>query len=266
MSDSKGGYFRSGIVRGQLATLEQETITLQFAGIVDDVINRINDGKEATVYLCGAVDGSLLAAKMYRARRFRAFRNDRQYAAPARHRGRDRRKDKAMQLATGKGREFGQFQWVEREWLTLVALHEAGASAPRPVARCDAGILMEFIGDADGAAPRLHDALARRNEPVSPDVLASWWQALLADIVIMLRLDLVHADLSAYNVLVQAGQPRVIDVPQAADARDEASFALLQRDLLNLSRPFQLAGLAGVHDDAPRLANHLWQQYRRGRL
>lgn len=266
MSDSDSGYFRAGIVRGQLVELEQKTIVSQFSGLITDVIARINDGKEATVYLCATPGGEFLAAKMYRARRFRAFRNDRQYTAPVRLRGRDQRMEKARQNATSKGREFGQWQWVEREWLTLEALHAAGASVPRPVARCEAGILMEFIGDHDGAAPRLHDVLGRRRGDIGQEMLASWWRALLDDVVIMLRNDMVHGDLSAYNVLIQHELPRVIDVPQAADARADEAFELLQRDLLNLSRPFQQAGVDDVHDGAVRLALELWQQYRRGRL
>jgi len=266
VSDSDDGYFRAGIVRGQLVELERKTIVTQFSGFITDVVARINDGKEATVYLCSTSSGELLAAKMYRARRFRAFRNDRQYAAPLRHRGRDKRMDKAMHQATSKGREFGQWQWVEREWLTLEALHAAGASVPRPVARCEAGILMEFIGDDDGAAHRLHDVLARRRGEIGRQQLAGWWDALLDDVVIMLRTDMVHGDLSAYNVLIQEEQPRVIDVPQAADARADDAFELLQRDLLNLSRPLQQAGLDDVHDGAVRLAQTLWRQYRSGRL
>lgn len=266
MNDPDNGYFRAGIVRGQLVGFEQEAITAHFSGFIDAVVARINDGKEATVYLCSTPAGGWLAAKMYRARRFRAFRNDRQYAAPVRHRGRDRRMDKALQQATGKGREFGQWQWVEREWLALAALHAAGASVPEPVARCEAGILMEFIGDEQGAAPRLHDALGRRRGTIQPDLLLRWWEALLEDIVVMLRLDLVHGDLSDYNVLIQDDRPRVIDVPQAADARSDDAFDLLQRDLANLTRPLQQAGLPGVHDDAPRVAMRLWERYLRGNL
>ena len=33
----------------------------------------------------------------------------------------------------------------------------------------------------------------------------------------MLRCDLVNGDLSAYNVLIAEGAPRIIDVPQAVD-------------------------------------------------
>ena len=47
MNDYSDGYFRAGIVRGQLAGFEQAAILDVFAAEVDEVIGRINDGKEA---------------------------------------------------------------------------------------------------------------------------------------------------------------------------------------------------------------------------
>lgn len=266
MNDFADGYFRAGIVRGQLAGYEQAAILDVFGAEVDEVIGRINDGKEATVYLCAAKSGGLLAAKMYRARRFRAFRNDRQYGTPLAHWGKDKRADKAMRNATRKGRDMGHLQWVAREWRTLEVLHAAGVSVPEPVARSEAGILMEFIGNEDGAAPRLHDALLHQRDALDPATLRGWWESLREDVVAMLRCDLVHGDLSAYNVLVAQGVPRIIDVPQAVDGRSPEGLELLVRDLGNLTRPLQQAGLAGVHDDSTAFAIKLYEQYRRGRL
>lgn len=266
MNDSEDGYFRAGIVRGQLADFEQTAILDHFAARVATVEARINDGKEATVYLCTSKDRSLLAAKMYRARRFRAFRNDKAYSTPLAHWGKDRRAEKAMRKATARGREIGQWQWVEREWRTLELLHAVGVSVPEPVAKCEAGILMEFIGNSDGAAPRLHDVLVHARDSLDRAALQHWWESLRDDVVNMLRADLVHGDLSAYNVLVADGRPRIIDVPQAVDGRSPEAFDLLVRDLANLTRPLQSAGLAGVHDDATRFAVALFERYRRGKL
>jgi RIO kinase 1 len=266
VDETEGGYFRAGIVRGQLAELEQATILEQFSGHVSEVIARINDGKEATVYLCAARKGGWLAAKMYRARRFRAFRNDRQYSVPLAHWGKDRRAEKAMQQATDKGRDMGQWQWVAREWKTLLVLNKAGASVPEPVARCESGILMEFIGDDGGPSPRLHDVLGGSRGSHSVQVLRQWWRSLLRDVEILLAEDLVHGDLSAYNVLIQGENARMIDVPQAVDARSPEALELLTRDIGNLTRPLQQAGLSGVHDGATRMAIGLWERYRRGGL
>ncbi|MEZ5599270.1 MAG: RIO1 family regulatory kinase/ATPase [Pseudomonadales bacterium] len=266
MNESDKSHFRAGIVRGQLAEFEQAAILEHFAARVATVEARINDGKEATVYLCVTTDGGRLAAKMYRARRFRAFRNDKAYSTPLAHWGKDRRAEKAMKKATHKGRDMGQWQWVAREWRTLEVLHAAGVSVPEPVARCEAGILMEFIGSRDGAAPRLHDMLAHGSEPVRVADLQRWWTSLRDDVVNMLRVDLVHGDLSAYNVLIANGRPRIIDVPQAVDGRSPEALDLLVRDLANLTRPLQQAGLPGVHDNSTRFALELYERYRRGRL
>ncbi len=61
---------------------EKENIKIAFTGYVSEVVGRINDGKEATVYLCKAephLGVEYLAAKIYRARVFRAFNTDRTY-------------------------------------------------------------------------------------------------------------------------------------------------------------------------------------------
>jgi serine/threonine-protein kinase RIO1 len=112
----------------------------------------------------------------------------------------------------------------------------------------------------------MHDVLAHARESLDRPRLQTWWESLREDVVNMLRADLVHGDLSAYNVLIAAGRPRIIDVPQAVDGRSPEAFDLLVRDLANLTRPLQQAGLAGVHDESTRLAIRWYEWYRRGRL
>ncbi|MGD8833167.1 MAG: hypothetical protein PVF57_21355, partial [Pseudomonadales bacterium] len=47
-----------GFTRGMLAELEQKMVLEAFGRHVAAVEQRINDGKEATVYLCRAVSGA----------------------------------------------------------------------------------------------------------------------------------------------------------------------------------------------------------------
>ena len=61
-------------------------------GLITAVEAAVNDGKEATVYRCAAdprLGVAHLAAKVYRTRKFRAFRNDGSYMTG--HALRDRR-------------------------------------------------------------------------------------------------------------------------------------------------------------------------------
>jgi len=52
-----------------------------------------------------------------------------------------------------------------------------------------------------------------------------------------------HGDLSAFNILCTAGRLRIIDFPQAIDARNNRNAAkLLARDVANVCRYFASQG------------------------
>ena len=244
-----------GFTRGMLAELEQKMVQDAFSKYVNDVEHRINDGKEATVYLCTSVPGTLdadyVAAKVYRDRRFRGFSNNASYTDP--NRIGDRRLAKAVRKKTRTGRKASQQMWVTREWRALRLLWDAGGSVPEPYDQAPAAVLMEFIGDASGAAPmlaqvRLNDVEAKRA-----------YRLLLEDLAIMLDCGLVHGDLSAYNILYHQDRPRVIDLPQAVEV-DEAvdGWTLFHRDLVNLAGYFQRQGL---ELDPMGDAINLWGRY-----
>lgn len=240
-----------GFTRGMLAELEQRMVLEVFSKHVDTVEYRINDGKEATVYLCRGVRGELLAAKVYRDRRFRGFANNAEYLSTERIR--DRRLAKAVRKGSRVGRRASQRMWVDREWQALEALFAAGASVPRPVDRAADAVLMEFIGTEAGPAPML--AQVR----LDPDQAQSAWDQLLRDVEILLSCRLVHGDLSAYNVLLHGGRPRLIDLPQSVSvdgARDP--WSLFYRDLDNIASHFVRQGL---DPDPVSEAIRLWRRY-----
>jgi RIO kinase 1 len=240
--------------RGMLAELEQRVVLREFSRYVEEVLGKINDGKEATVYLCRAradvVDGGdALAAKMYRARKFRAFSTESQYA-DSRY-VRDRRMRKAIQGRTKKGRAASRHLWIDREWEALTSLFAAGASVPKPYAQCADGILMEFLGVDGVRAPALAEI---RLDPAEAErALAS----LTRDLEILLDCGYVHGDLSPYNVLYLDGAARMIDLPQAVriDETPDA-WILFHRDVDNLTRYF---AKTGVMSDPIDLAARLWR-------
>ena len=229
-----------GFTRGMLAELEQKMVQDAFSKYVQRVEHRINDGKEATVYLCTAVADALkvpfVAAKVYRDRRFRGFANNAAYTDTGRIR--DKRLAKAVRKRTRTGRKASQRLWVDREWQALNVLFAAGASVPEPYDHAPDAVLMEFIGDAAGAAPMLaHVRLTGSEAEVA-------YRLLCEDLAIMLDCGLVHGDLSAFNILYHQGRPRIIDLPQAVEV-DEAvdAWSLFHRDLVNLAGYFERQGL-----------------------
>jgi RIO kinase 1 len=227
--------------------------------LVSSVVRMIGDGKEATVYCCRGgprVDFPLAAAKVYRARSFRAFSDESTYRAGEVIR--DQRAARAMRNKSRAGRRMHHGSWVSREWETLCLLRDAGADVPTPYACTSDAILMEYFGDSDDPAPLLLRAKLSEREA------RRVFRRLLDNVEVLLACDRVHGDLSAYNILWTAEGVRLIDFPQAVDARVNPNARdLLGRDVANLSRHF---ARYGVSADARAIARDLWSRYARGEL
>jgi RIO kinase 1 len=232
-------------------------------GLITAVLDVVKSGKEATVYRCQAGPAAgpgvtLLAAKVYRSLARRDFRNDAAYQVGRAVGDRKRRDRLAFQQRSRHGRDVQFDSWIASEFQVLHRLYGAGVDLPRPILRCETAILMEYVGDATGAAPLLSQV------SLSPDEAAAAFERLMANVARCLAHHCVHADLSPFNVLYWQGIPRLIDFPQAVDPRfNRNAEHLLQRDVANLCRYFVRQGLAV--DPLP-LAGDLWQRYLRGEL
>src|SRR3954463_15965022 len=93
-------------------------------GLITHVLHTVKSGKEATVFCCAAAPDTgveFMAAKVYRERKHRNFRNDAVYQAGRAH-GRHR-EERAFQKKTRFGREVQAATWVGAEYSTLRLLH-----------------------------------------------------------------------------------------------------------------------------------------------
>lgn len=214
----------------------------------------LKSGKEAEIFLVErrfARSGPrLLAHKRYRIRypgkdelRAEGFSNATSFRRHAMYRGgwhvgaRERR---AMEAGNKSrhGQELAARLWPIQEWAMLRRASEAGASVPYPVEQTDDGLLMEFIGDESQAAPKLAQA------KLGPDALASAWTQMADNLRALTAAGLVHADLSAYNVLWWQGRLVVIDLPQAVEfTTNPDAFELLHRDVANVAGWFARRGV-----------------------
>lgn len=222
-------------------------------GLIETVLRPIKSGKEASVHLCRAnprtTGEELVALKAYHPLDRRDFRDESMY--------RDgewieeRRVRVALQKKTRFGREVQGMIWVDREWETLRALSAGGAPVPRPIERTGDAILMTFIGDDDFAAPQL-----RSCDIDDAEDAAALVDQVLRAIERMLFLDVVHGDLSPYNVLIWNGLVTVIDLPQAVDPRkNRHARDFLERDV---ERICAWASNHGVRRSPARIAADLW--------
>jgi RIO kinase 1 len=234
---------------------EDDPLDAFFAqGLITEVLRTEKSGKEGTVYCCrasGDAGQGLLAAKVYRSRSRRDFKNDAIYReGRVIMNGHDRR---AAQKKTAWGREFQFASWIGHEYDTLRTLHGLGADVPRPISRSGNAILMEYIGDEERAAPML-SGVALPSDEVRP-----LFERVLTTIQRLLAANYIHGDLSPYNILYLEGRAVVIDFPQTVDPRQNSrAFDLLARDIDRVCAYFARYGL---QTDPQRMARHLWGRF-----
>lgn len=231
--------------------------------MIRDVLAVVKGGKEASVYRClggPAADGhELVAAKVYRPHEFRQMRNDAIYREGREvfdHEGKlikDDRTLRAIGKKTGYGQQVAHSSWLSYEYTTLQKLHAAGANVPEPISSSENCILMEFIGDETNAAPWLHDV------ELEPDERQPLFDIIMHNIELLLKFNLVHGDLSAYNILYWDGEVYLIDFPQVSDCESNRNaYQLLKRDIERICQYFEGQGL---HRDPERIVKRLWKQF-----
>jgi RIO kinase 1 len=233
--------------------------------LIQDVLGIVKGGKEANVYRCAggpAAGAPLVAAKVYRPRQFRNLSNDKMYRE-----GRevlsadghvvkktDHRVMRALNKKTAFGVQVAHTSWLMYEFTTLQHLYDAGAAVPRPISAAENAILMGYVGDAQRAAPTLHEVR------LAPEVARPLFDEVIHNIEIMLAANQVHGDLSAYNILYWEGKMTLIDFPQVTSAiGNPHARAILTRDVQRVCEYFALQGVASQ----PRaIADSLWQRFQ----
>lgn len=118
--------------------------------------------------------------------------------------------------------------WVRKEFRNLKRMRNNGLRVPEPMMNLKNVLVMEFIGDNESPSPRLKDVEVDDPGGVFEDLLeiaAVIWQTC----------DLVHADLSEYNILWHDGRPWVIDAGQAVTTRHPSAKEFLVRDITRIT-------------------------------
>jgi RIO kinase 1 len=221
-----------------------------------ELLWQLRSGKEATVYVVEATEkswpqdpGAPLAAKLYVDSRVRSFKHDAVY-----RQGRfigDKRLEKAIDQRSRFGISAQNILWVEEEYRQLQALHKLGIAVPKPIAHAGNVILMEFIGDGEGPAPRLSEAGLGLEEAESA------LQQAIQNLGLMLSLGKVHGDYSTFNLLWWEERVVVIDFPQMIEwDKNPKAAEILKRDVNGLCRTFAHLGL---HPKGSAVLNQVWE-------
>jgi len=123
------------------------------------------------------------------------------------------------------------YTWTQKEFSNLQLVEEAGVNAPRPIAFNRNILVMTFIGVDGVPAPLLRE--------VRPEDPAGFYEKLINEVKIMYtKAQLVHGDLSEYNIMVWEESPVIFDVSQAMLTSHPLSQSLITRDITNINSYF----------------------------
>ena len=225
-------------------------------GLIDEVLNQLMSGKEATVYRVRCGD-EIRCAKVYKEATQRSFKKASQYTEG--RKGRSSRRARAMEKGSKYGKSQQETAWQNAEVEALYTLAEHNVRVPQPYGCFDGVLLMELITDEQGdVAPRLNDIVMPADQAMEDHAL------MMIYIMRMLCAGIVHGDLSEFNVLVDAYGPVVIDLPQAVDASaNNNAKAMLLRDVNNITTYYAqfVPNLA-----LTKFGEEMWALYESGEL
>ena len=187
-------------------------------------------GKESNVYWAEDSEGKNLAIKVYRTSTA-DFRRMQEYVIG----------DPRFKRIRGGTRSL-IFTWAEKEFKNLKIAYEVGVRVPKPIAVQKNVLVMDFVGEAGMPAPRMKD-----HPPSNPPIT---FKKILRYIKLLYKkAEIVHADLSEYNILMWKG-PVIIDISQAVHISHPHSREYLERDLNNISKYFTSLGVSTGNIDA----------------
>ncbi|MFM2153689.1 MAG: hypothetical protein RL199_2124 [Pseudomonadota bacterium] len=226
-------------------------------GIVDEIVQRVKTGKEAEVFVVRK-GADFLAAKVYKERTQRNFKNNVGYMEG--RTVRNSRDMRAMQKRTGYGVAKAEEAWMLMEHDALVTAAAAGVRVPKAELFYEGVLLMELVLDPNGQpAPRLSEL------SFSPEEAVRHHRDVVSMIVKLLCCDLIHGDLSPYNVLLAWNGPTIIDLPQVVKAaHNSQAEPFLLRDVRNVTEFF--ARFAPELKQRAGDGHQIWRKYLRREL
>jgi len=199
-------------------------------GVIKSMKSAFASGKEAKIYSAIDNDGKYLAVKIYLTVSSE-FKKRLQYlAGDPRFTG---IRNGSRNLIT---------MWAKKEYKNLYIAHKSGVRVPFPHEVRKNVIVMEFIGDTDGnACPNLvnSDNLTYQDYKDIVDQMSTLYQ----------KAELVHADLSEFNIFKNDNGIVLFDFGSAVDKRHPYSNQFLVRDISNVNNFFEKRGFETMEVD-----------------
>ena len=194
-------------------------------GVIGEIHGVVSAGKESRVYWAKDNEGKELAIKIYLTLSAE-FRKGMLPYIEGDPRFKNVKRDTRSLI----------FTWARKEFRNLEQATRAGVRVPKPFVVRNNVLIMEFIGKDGVSAP-----LVRVKPPKDP---AKIYESLLSSLErLYCKAELVHGDLSEYNVMIWKNKPVIFDMSQSVSIYHPMARFLLQRDITNLNRFFNKLGV-----------------------
>jgi len=207
---------------------EKNLFKLISQGYIDGLHSPLSIGKESNVFTAKKGD-EIRIVKIYRLQTCDFNRMYDYIKADTRYAG-----------LSSKRREV-IFAWAHREYRNLLKAREAEVRVPTAYVVLQNILVMEFIGDEDGAARKLKDV-----KPAEPE---KFFKEVVEQMRKMHAAGLVHADLSGFNILNFNEKPVLIDMSQTTPLDNPNAQEYLKRDVHNICTLFKKWGVKAEEEE-----------------
>lgn len=175
----------------------------------------ISTGKEGNVFRGVTLDKKFVAVKIYRTSNT-TFKHISKYIL-----------GDPRFVSIHNSRRDIIYSWTKKEFKNLKKLEEVGVRAPKPIVYMKNILIMQYIGTMKKPAPMLKDIILKNPKKV--------FDELIYFITKMYKkAELVHSDLSPFNILMYKNKPYLIDLGQGVLLEHPNALEFLKRDVLNL--------------------------------
>jgi RIO kinase 1 len=195
---------------------------LSAQGYFEELETALALGKEANVFIARTNEGTKLVVKIFRLENCN-FNKMYEYIS---------QDPRYIDLKGQKRRII--FAWAQREYRNLLKARDY-IRVPTPLECKDNIVIMEYINDFNEPSPKLKDADVENPEELFSEIISMI--SLLLN-----KANLVHGDLSEFNILVQNKSPVFIDISQGTTADSPLAPELLLRDITVLCHFFKKLG------------------------
>jgi RIO kinase 1 len=194
-------------------------------GVLDELNGVVNAGKESRVYWGKDPKGKDLAVKIYLTSSAEFKKGMLKYIQGDYRFSRIKHDTKSL-----------IFTWAQKEFRNLEQAHKAKVRVPIPIEIKNNVLIMEFIGKNGVKAPSLKNYYPEQPDKIY-NIIIKYIKQLYQ------KADLIHGDLSEYNIMIWEKEPVLFDMSQSVPSTHPLAENLLKRDLENINNFFKKLGV-----------------------